>query len=72
MQLKRFLFQNQIDRAIFAKKIGVSVPALHRYLHGERFPRIEHLKAIAIATEGKVLPNDFLDLDITKLSKGRK
>jgi transcriptional regulator with XRE-family HTH domain len=72
MKLKRFLSQNGIDRTDFAKEIRVSLPALHRYLHGERFPRPEHLKAIILATKGAVLPQDFLDFDIEKLLRGKK
>lgn len=44
----------------FAKMIGVSQAAVSLYRTGQRLPRRPILRAIATATGGAVMPNDFV------------
>lgn len=46
----------------FAKMIGVSQAAVSLYRTGKRQPRRPILRAIAAATGGAVMPNDFVEL----------
>jgi transcriptional regulator with XRE-family HTH domain len=61
MQLRRYLDDQDIPVALFAQRIGVSVQALYRYLHGYRLPQRKVMDRIIRATHGKVTPNDFFD-----------
>ena len=60
MTLDRFLASQEITRAAFAARIGVSRVTLQRYLAGDRFPRPDVLRRIATVTEGAVTANDFI------------
>jgi transcriptional regulator with XRE-family HTH domain len=59
MRLRTYLDQENIPVAAFARRIGVSVAALHRYLAGDRFPRQEVMQAIIDNTNGAVQANDL-------------
>lgn len=59
MELRSYLIQHDVAVADFADRIGVTVSALYRYLHGERRPNADVLKRIHQATGGLVQPNDF-------------
>lgn len=59
MKLEDYLTKNEISRAQFAEKIGVTEASLSRYLTGDRFPRERILKLIFEATNGAVTPSDF-------------
>lgn len=59
MKLRRYLDDQDIPVALFARRIGVSVQALYRYLHGDRLPQRKVMDRIIRATRGKVTPNDF-------------
>ncbi len=60
MTLSEYLKESGNTAAEFAEIIGVSQEAVRMWLRGERRPRFEHLEAIAEATSGRVLPNDFM------------
>jgi hypothetical protein len=59
MQLRQYLSDNNIEIPAFARDIGVSVQAVHRYVSGERTPRKEVMERIQAQTAGDVQPNDF-------------
>jgi len=59
MHLKQYLAENNVAIPTFAKKIGVSVQAVHRYCSGERTPKSDVMSKIRDETGGKVQPNDF-------------
>jgi DNA-binding transcriptional regulator YdaS (Cro superfamily) len=59
MKLNTYLDANGIDRAAFAKQIGVSAEAVRLWICGSRAPRRQHLDAIRAATNGAVTANDF-------------
>lgn len=62
--LKRYLEENKITLLTFAKVLGVAVKELEGYISGELYPSREAMEKIFIVTEGRVLPMDFLFLDI--------
>ena len=62
MNLKSYLFDERIAIAEFGQKIGVGSPTVWRWAEGKCFPAPHHLRAIAEATDGRVTPNDFLDV----------
>ena len=59
MQLHEYLKSNGIALPAFARTIGVSVQAVHRYAKGGRTPRPKVMDKIITATAGEVQPNDF-------------
>ncbi len=62
MKLARFLIAHQMTPAAFARLIGVTRNAVHRYVRGERMPAPEVMERIVQVTEGAVTPNDFYDI----------
>jgi hypothetical protein len=59
MQLHEYLASEKVPIPAFAEQISVSVQAVHRYLSGDRIPRVDVMDRIKTATDGKVQPNDF-------------
>ena len=60
MQLSDYMQQTGNTVAKFAAEIGVSQEAVRMWIRGDRKPRFEQLEKIAVATDNRVLPNDFL------------
>lgn len=69
MKLDRYLELTKQTRADFARQVGVTEVSLSRYITGNRIPRSSLLKKIAYASEGLVMPNDFVDIDPKKIAK---
>ena len=61
MKLRTHLEATHTPVPEFAKRIGVSVAALHRYLTGQRLPRPDVMEKIVRETQGSVQPNDFFE-----------
>lgn len=61
MKLSAYLVEKNISDADFAASIDVTRQAVHRYKTGERVPEWPVLARIKLATDGAVLPDDFLD-----------
>lgn len=61
MKLSDFLSTRKITATAFAEKVGVSQPAMHRYLKNDRFPKPEIIARIEAVTGGKVKFNDWLE-----------
>ena len=61
MKLADFLSARNITATAFADKVGVSQPAMHRYLNNNRFPKPEIIARIEDATGGKVKFHDWLE-----------
>lgn len=59
MQLAKYLDDNKISDAAFARSIGVERQAVGRYRAGERFPEKAILLEIFEKTQGQVTANDF-------------
>ena len=59
MKLRRYRIQNGFSMHELAEKIGCSVPSLCRYETGKSFPTRHRMRAIALATGGKVTEKDF-------------
>lgn len=61
--LQRYLKAQKIRDAEFADAIGVSAQAVSRYALGLRRPEWSVLERIRDATDGALMPNDFLFVD---------
>lgn len=62
MNLRTYLCSNEISKADFASRIGVSLAALYRYMSGDRVPHRKVMNKISEETKGEVTPNDFFVL----------
>jgi len=60
MTLSEYLAEQSLPPSSFASRIGVPASTIARLLNGERKPGLDLLKKIADATDGAVMPNDFL------------
>ena len=60
MLLQKYLTENKITAAEFAKTVGLTRQAVNNYINGRRFPKHDILKKILLATGGAVSANDFL------------
>lgn len=58
-KMKKFLKNEGLTIAAFARLIGVSPVSVSRYLSGDRFPDQKTMQSIYEATNGEVTPNDF-------------
>ena len=67
MKLKEYLKVYNLTSKEFAKKLGISVVTISRYMSGERFPSKNILKKISKNTEGVVTADDFKNLDREKV-----
>jgi transcriptional regulator with XRE-family HTH domain len=70
MKLRLYLKETKTTFAAFAKAIGVTPPAVHRYLN-DRVPRPEIMERIEKATHGLVQPNDFYPSEKRSISGPR-
>lgn len=59
MDLQAYLSETKTTPARFAQIVNVSGAAMSRYLKRQRMPRPDVMERIAIATGGRVQPNDF-------------
>lgn len=66
MRLKTYLDTQNISIPEFAGTIGVTVQAAHRYIKGERLPRLDVMDKITVVTRGEVQANDLVDSLIRK------
>jgi transcriptional regulator with XRE-family HTH domain len=60
MKLSEWLKENGLSQAEFARRIGVSPPALSRFITGARIPHATSILKIRDATDGKVDVNDWV------------
>ena len=67
MKLKEYLKVYNLTSKEFAKKLGISVVTISRYMSGERFPSKDILKKISKNTEEVVTADDFKNLDREKV-----
>lgn len=63
MKLADWLKEREMSQAAFARKAGVSQGAIARFVLGMRTPNKAMMRKILDATEGRVTPNDFHDMD---------
>ena len=64
MRLEQWIRAKCLTNAQFGEIIGVSSVAVSRYRKGNRFPRPIVMKKIAMATKGRVGPDDFYDTKV--------
>ena len=64
MKLDEYLSDSEHSVAAFAAAVGVTPEAVRQWRKGERFPRFKQLQQIAEFTHGRVMPNDFLPVQI--------
>jgi transcriptional regulator with XRE-family HTH domain len=70
MDIASWLTSTATTAADFAKRIGVSRQALHRYKTGDRVPRPKMLARIREETDGAVTANDFLPREAPSSERG--
>jgi predicted transcriptional regulator len=68
MKLLEYLTTKKETPNAFAIRLGVPAHTIYRYLAG-RVPRPDIMSAVYKATGGKVQPNDFYELPVTKTRK---
>lgn len=68
MKLETYMAQHGLTDAEMASRIGVSVPAIHRYRTGQRIPRDKIMVRIAETTKGAVQANDFFGIAASRAS----
>ena len=62
MELSRWLKENEIPQARFARLVGVAPATVCRWVKGRRIPvDREILRQIMLATSGAVRPGDFYE-----------
>ena len=61
MKLKAYLRETGITYEKFGATIGKTASAISRYANDKRKPDLETAVAIEIASDGRVLPRDFLN-----------
>lgn len=62
MKLATYIKSKKLTASEFAREIGTSPMAMHRYLIG-RLPAPDVVVAIHKATKGEVQPNDFYAIE---------
>ncbi len=62
MKLASYLKTEKVKQVDFAGKIGVARETVNRWARGSLTPSSVQLKAIYVATGGKVTANDFMDM----------
>jgi len=60
-KLRRYLESKNIPQHEFGSRIGVTQPAISRYVLGERFPEPEIILKIEKATGGYITPTDWYE-----------
>jgi transcriptional regulator with XRE-family HTH domain len=70
MRLETYLAENGLKPAEFAARMGKPASTVSRVLRGEREPSMALLRAIKLATNGAVTPNDFLQPVAPSQSEG--
>jgi DNA-binding transcriptional regulator YdaS (Cro superfamily) len=58
--LKRWLFENNEHYSSFGERIGCSQALISFWIQRMHYPTMLRMIAIAKATNGEVMPNDFL------------
>ena len=60
--LAAHLERHDKSRKAFAAEIGVTEPALSRYIRNSQIPTRKIMARIIVVTGGEVTPNDFYDM----------
>ena len=61
MTLAEFMSTNSLSPEEMASRIGdVSASGVKKWVYGERVPRPDQMRRIIDATDGAVMPNDFI------------
>jgi transcriptional regulator with XRE-family HTH domain len=60
MTLDEWLTLTNTTQQQFADRLGVAQGTVQKWQAGLRYPQHRYLRAIQAATNGKVMPNDFL------------
>lgn len=61
MKLSCYLSENNLKATEFAAEAEISLPAVYKYLRGERIPNKRVMPKITKATNGLVTANDFFE-----------
>ena len=59
MKLKQWMHENRWTPATLGAELGVHAQTISRYTHGDG-PEWPVMRAIAVLSDGQVMPSDFL------------
>ena len=68
MKLKDYMVVHGVGLTEMARLLGVSEVAVSRYRQGARRPSPDVMRRIIRVTKGAVTPNDFYDLENSKMA----
>ena len=60
MKLHDWLTETETSTTRLAELVGVSQSTVWRWVQGKMVPDMERMRLIAEATDGRVMPNDFM------------
>lgn len=61
MKLSDFLRVNDLTESVFAARVGISREMVNRLKNGSVWPSRETAEKVRQATDGAVMPNDFME-----------
>lgn len=61
MDPRQYIESRKFTLKEFAGMVGITATALCNYLAGKRMPRLEIAKAMEVASNGKILMEDWID-----------
>lgn len=61
MKLQDWLTETETSTTRLAELVGVSQSTVWRWVQGKMVPDMERMRRVAEATDGRVMPNDFMD-----------
>ena len=60
MKLHDWLIETETSTTRLAELVGVAQSTVWRWVQGKMVPDMERMRLIAEATDGRVMPNDFM------------
>jgi transcriptional regulator with XRE-family HTH domain len=60
MKLHDWLTETETSTTRLAELVGVSQSTVWRWVQGKMVPDMERMRRVAEATDGRVMPNDFM------------
>lgn len=72
MKLKAYMERHRLKLREMSEFTGIAISQLSRFAREERLPGWDDVRAIALATDLAVMPNDWIDLPSRAELKARK
>jgi len=64
MKINEYIKSNSMTKTSFAKRVGISVSTLEKYIYSKRIPSLKVAYTIVTATNGAIQFEDLLPDDI--------